>query len=141
MGADNRPVRVPIIVDRLSRPHDRIRQRHEIPDGRSRSDVLEVRSSPRRQTPLSELFQFGIRLRHTRIELAELLGIAEVGRDRLVDGPHDGIIPKRKLFGVRVEADYIAWAVKRIGGASSVRKFRRASGRTGVTCHKLRENN
>jgi len=110
MEPNNRPVRIPVIVDRLSRPNNLVCQRHEVPDGRRRSNILEVRSTLRRQTPLPELVQLGIRLRHTRIKLVEFLGVLELGRDCLVDGPHDSIIPKCKLFRKCVEANYVAGA-------------------------------
>ena len=65
MESDDRPVRITVIFDRLPRPNNLIRQRHKISDGRSRPDILEVRSSFRRQAPLTELAQLGVRLRHT----------------------------------------------------------------------------
>ena len=110
MESNDGPVRISIIVDRLPGPNDLVRQRHEVPDGRRRSDILEVRSIFRRQTPLPEFFQLGIRLRHTGIELLQFFGVPEVGRDGLIDGPHDGIIPKRKLFRIGAEANYVAGA-------------------------------
>ena len=111
MESNNRPVRVSIIVNRLSRPNNLIRQRHEVPDRRSCSNILEVRSTFRCQTPLPELLQLGIRLRHTRVKLLEFLGVLKLGRDGLVDGPHDGIVPERKLFRICAETDHVTGAV------------------------------
>jgi len=107
MESNDGPVRVPIIVNQLSGPNDLVRQRHQVPDGRRRSHVLEVRSTFRRQTPLPELVQLGTRLRHTRIKLVEFLGVLKIGRDGLIDGPHDGIVPKCRLFCICAEANYI----------------------------------
>jgi len=109
MESDNRPVRVPIIVD-WSGSNDLICQRHQVPNCRRRSDVLEVWSSFRRQAPLPELVQLCIRLLHTRVELVELIGVREISRDGLVDGPDDGIVPEGKLFRVRAEAYHVTGA-------------------------------
>jgi len=105
MESNDGPVRVPVIVDRLFGPNNLVRQRHQVPDGRRRSHVLEVRSTFRLQTPLPELVQLGIRLRHTRIKLVKFLGVSKIGRDGLIDGPHDGIVPKRKLLRIGAEAN------------------------------------
>ena len=110
MEPDDRSIRITVVVDRLPRSNNPIRQRHKVSDGRSCPNILEVRPGLGRQTPLAELVQLGIGLRHTRIKLLEFLGVLEFGRDGLVDGPHDGIIPKRKLFRVSVEADHVTGA-------------------------------
>ena len=38
------------------------------------------------------------------------LFVLKIGRDGLIDRPHDGIIPKRKLFRFCAEANYITGA-------------------------------
>ncbi len=45
MESNNGPIRIPIVVNRLSRPNNLIRQRHKVPNCRSRPNILEVRSS------------------------------------------------------------------------------------------------
>ena len=123
MESDNRPVRVPVIVNWLSGPNDLICQRHQVPNGRRRSNILEVRSSSRRQAPLPEFVQLCIRLLHTRVEFLEFVGVCEISRDGLVDGPDDGIVPERKLFRVRAEAYHVTGAEDRGRIINSVLRY------------------
>ena len=62
MESDDRSIRYPVKVNRFSRSNDLVRQRHEVPNRRSRSNILEVRSGLRRRALLPVLLQLGIRL-------------------------------------------------------------------------------
>jgi hypothetical protein len=133
MEPNDRPIRIPIVVDRLSRPDNLIRQRDEVPNGRARANVFEVRASVRRQTLLPKRLQLCIRLRYTGVKLFELVGIPKVGRDGLVDGPHDGVVPECKLFRVRAEANCVTRAASERGAAG----FRGKGNIIGSTRHEF----
>ena len=109
--SDDRPVRIPIVINRFSRPDNLVCQRDEVPNRRTRSNVFEVRSTFRLQAFLPVLLQLGIRLRNVGVKLLEFLGIPKICRNCLVDGPHDGVIPKGGLFRIGLETSYVARAV------------------------------
>jgi len=111
MESDNRPIRNAVIVDQFSRSIELVSQRHEITNGRSRSNILEVRSTLRRQALLPILLQLGVSLWYAGVKLLEFLGVPTICRDGLVDGPHDGIVPKRGLFRRGTEASHVTRAV------------------------------
>ena len=46
----------------------------------------------------------------------EFHGVPKLGRDGLIDRPHDGIIPKRKPFRICAEADYVTGARRWMSG-------------------------
>jgi len=115
MESNDRSIRNPVIINRFPRSNELVPQRRKVPNGRCSSNVLEVRSGFRRQTLLPVFLQLGVRLRHAGVKLIEFLRIPKVGRNGLVDGPHDGIIPKRSLFRIGTEASYVAGTVSEAG--------------------------
>jgi len=115
MEPNNCPIRIPIIINRLPRSNNLIRQRHEVPNRRARPNILEIRPTLRLQTLLPKRLQLRIGLRHTRVKLHEFPGIAKLCRDGLVDGPDDGVIPKRCLFRGCTETDHVAGALSGVG--------------------------
>ena len=88
----------PPVVNRFTLSHERISQRHKVPNGRTRPEVFQVRSDGAVLATSSEIFmlligQVGLRVQFLEVPFVEFSG------DGFIDivGGH-GVLPERLFF-------------------------------------------
>ena len=95
--SDNGTIRPPPIIDRLTLSQDRIPQRHKVPNGGARPNVLQVRSTGAVLATCCEVRELLVGQIGLRIQLANIL-FAELPRDGFVDEATRSAIPEMRTF-------------------------------------------
>jgi hypothetical protein len=95
--SDHGTIRDPPVVDWFALSYNGIPQRHEVPNGRTRPDVLQVRSNGAILAVFRKVLDLLFGRVDSRVQLVEVLFV-ELSRDGLVDGVGHCVLPERRLF-------------------------------------------
>jgi hypothetical protein len=90
-------IRDPPVVNRFTLSYDGISQRHEVPDGGARSDVLQVWSNGTILAMLREVFELPFGRVNLRVQFVEV-SFVELPRDGFVDVVDHRVLPERRIF-------------------------------------------
>ena len=97
------------VVNRLALPHNRISQRDQVANRRTRPDILQVWSRGTVHTTFVEVFVLLFGRIHQRVQLLEV-SFVESSRDRLIyEGKH-GLVPVHYIFCGSIEDVNVSWA-------------------------------
>jgi hypothetical protein len=95
--SDHSTVRDPPVVDWFAPSYNGISQRHEVPNGGTRPNVLQVRSNGTILAVFREVLDLLFGRVDLRVQFVEVLFI-ELSRDGLVDIFGHRVVPERRVF-------------------------------------------